>query len=48
MNRYCIMPLNGLELTCIEFYAFMYEIYINYQKMQYKSNKSILGIGGLV
>ncbi len=32
MNRYCIMPLNGLELTCIEFYAFMYEIYINYQK----------------
>lgn len=26
MNHYCITPLNGLELACIEFYAFMYEI----------------------
>lgn len=26
MNCYCIIPLNGLKLTCIEFYAFMYEI----------------------
>lgn len=32
MNHYCITPLNGLELACIEFYAFMYEIILIIKK----------------